>query len=176
MASTTVAVYKEETLEKFKSIDPLVICVEPQLEPRKVNSKYRFETVNPAIPFLAYRDMGIIIDTSKADELVLQARALRKRHFWFVWKMYAPSRQVIDSAVTVIRYCPADIFLEGYKVANYGNGTVALMRRSKNYSITINIGKQAVSYAKLRLADQQIVNSGSCKIEKNAIEYLFETL
>lgn len=176
MATTAVAVYKEETLEKFKSIDPLVICVEPHLEPRKVNNKYRFEKETPAIPFLSIRDMGVIIDASKADELVLQAKALRKKHFWFVWKMYAPSRQVIDSTVSVIRHCPADFFLEGYKVANYGNGTVALMRRSNNYSVTINIGKQAVSYAKLRLADQQIVNSGSCKIEKNAIENLFETL
>ncbi len=176
MASTAIAVYKEETLERFKSIDPSVVCVGLRQEPRRVSSRYRFEKVTSAGFLDAISSIGVVIDPSKADELVAQAKALRKKHFWFVWKMYAPSREVINSTVSVIRFCPADMFLEGYYVANYGNGTVALMRRSKNYSISINIGKHAVSYAKLRLSDYKIVNSGRCEIEKKAIENLFETL
>lgn len=172
----TALVYKAESIESFKSINSRAICVEPVTEPREVTIKYRFETVTPAKPFLAINKPVVIIDTKIAEELVSQAKALRKNHFWFVWKMYSPSRQVVDSTVTVIRYCPSDLFLDGFKVANYGNGTVILMRRSENYSTTINIGGRAVSYAKLRLSDQKIVCSGTCPIERGAIEHLFETL
>ena len=61
-------------------------------------------------------------------------------------------------------------------MVNYGNGTVAMLRRSDNYSTTINIGNQSLTFAKLRISDHEIVNSGCCRIERNAIEQLFETL
>lgn len=167
------AIYRKETINNFQAIDNLYVAC---LGPRVVKDKFRFEKKASAKPFLAVNNMGVIVDARKADELISQAKELRRRHIWFLWKMYAPSRKVIDSTVSVIRYCPSDLFLEGFRVANYGNGTVALMRKSKHFSATINVGSKAVSYAKLRLSDQQIVNSGSCPIERNAIEHLFETL
>lgn len=175
MVST--AVYKKETIEGFKSIEMLANCLGHVTQPRDVSSKYILKKETPAKYFLSVTsNFSVVIDNQKAEELILKLKSLRRKHFWFLWRMYAPSRRVINSAVKVIRFCPSDLFLEGYTVANYGNGTVALMRRSTNYSMTINIGTHAVSYAKLRLADHQIVNSGCCPIERDAIRQLFETL
>ena len=166
------AVYKKDTIEEFGSIDSVVIRVEP----RQVSYSYKFAKEAVAKPFLSIRDTGVIVDTRKAEKLIAQTKKLRKKHLWFLWKMYAPSRAVINSAISVIQYCPSDLFLEGYYVSNYGNGTVALMRRSVNYSITINIGVKSLTYAKLSIADHKLVNAGECPIEKNAVEKLFETL
>ena len=162
---------KADTIEKFLSIDSLVIHVNPS----HVNSNYRLES-NGAKQFISLDRIEDIIDTRKPSELITQTRALRKKHFWFLWGMYAPSRQVIKSTITVIQYCPSNVFLEGFYVANYGNGTVVLMRRSETYYTTINVGSHSLTYVKLRLVDHRVVNSGSCQIEKNAIEHLFKTL
>lgn len=166
--------YKPESIESFKSIDNLLLsCC---YGPRDISNIFRLEKVSSAKPFLAVNTLGVIVDTNKADELISQARNLRKTPFWFLWKMYAPSRKVVDATVSVIRLCPSDLFLEGFRVANYGNGTVVLMRKSRSFYTTINVGSKAVSYAKLRLSDQQIVASGRCSINKDAIRHLFETL
>lgn len=171
MMMVTTTIYKPDTIDRFGTIDSISF----HLKPRVVNNNFSIEK-KTVLPFLTINNLGVIVNTKKSAELITQAMSLRKKHLWCRWKMYAPSRKSIKSTISVINYCPSDLFLEGFQVVNYGNGTVAMLRRSDNYSTTINIGNQSLTFAKLRISDHEIVNSGCCRIERNAIEQLFETL
>ncbi len=119
---------------------------------------------------------GQIVSTGRSAELISQARKLRHRHFWCFWGLRAPDKHVIDSAISVIHYCPSEFLLDGYHVENYGNGTVVMTKRSPNYMISINIGRSALSYAKLNIKDHKVVSSGKCEIESNSVAKLFQSL
>lgn len=115
------------------------------------------------------------LDYTKSKQLKDDARKLRRLHFW-PWAYYAPKRSVIKATMKVLDFCPSDILLEGFSIANYGNGTIAMIRQTSNYMTTINIGSRALSYAKLRVIDRSVVASGTIMIEKQAVMGLFELL
>lgn len=168
----TSVLFKPGSLESFDTIGADRFLGSA---PRAVNH-FTFEKSKPAKPFVSVGVGNVVIDISRTEKLIKEAKALRKSHFWFIWKMASPSKEVIRAAESVIRYCPSELFLNGYQVVNYGNGTVAMIRNNENYLTTINIGAKSLSYAKLRIKDHLLVDSGSCTIEKTAVERLFEVL
>lgn len=164
----TAAVY-QDTIETFNKFNPNAIIPGG----RFVAPNYRFNKVASAYQSVG---QGIIISSVTADALINQARSLRRRHFWRIWGLRAPDKRVIDTTISVIRYCPSGFLLDGYSVENYGNGTVVMIKRSPNFMTTINIGRSALSYAKLSIKDHKIVASGKCGIEENSVAELFKAL
>ncbi len=115
------------------------------------------------------------LDYTKSERLKNDARKLHRSHIW-PWAYYVPKRSVIKATMKVLDFCPSDILLEGFSIANYGNGTIAMIRQTPNYMTTINIGSRALSFAKLRIIDRSVVASGTIMIEKQAVMGLFELL
>lgn len=166
---TTAVAYGQKAIESFNGFNPNII----KPEGRVVATNYRFDAA--AAVYLAM-GQGRVIKSVKAEELIAQARSLRRRHFWRFWGLRAPDKRVIEAAVEVIQCCPSEFLLEGYKVENYGNGTLVMTKRSPHYMITINIGKTALSYAKLNVTDHKVVTSGKCEIAGDSVAELFKIL
>lgn len=166
---TTAALFKHNTIEEFNRFVPSVIMPEG----RPVITNYEFDA--SPVDYSAM-GQGVFVRSANSDALIAQAKNLCKRHIWRFWGLRAPVRSVIDAAVSVIRFCPSELLLDGYRIENYGNGTVVLSKRSPSYMITINIGKSTLSYAKLRIPDHMVVFSGKCDITKDEVTKLFESL
>lgn len=164
---TTAAIYRQDTTDFF------FLCNSKFYVPggRFVEANYK---VNAPSTYAAI-GQGACVCSNRAD-LITQARALRHKHLWRFWGLRAPARSVIDSAISVINYCPSEFLLDGYSIDNYGNGTVVMMKRSSKHMITINIGNEALSYAKLCTATHKIVASGKIDINQNAVAELLMNL
>lgn len=166
---TSAVVYKKDAAESFNSFNPVFNLSGGR--PIKIN--YRFDSKGDVFKTM---EQGLVVGHVKADSLISQAQRLRHRYFWRLWGLRAPDRRVIESTINVIRYCPSEFLLDGYCVDNYGNGTVVMTKRSPNYMVTINIGKSALSFAKLSIKDHKVVYSGHREIESESIAELFSIL
>lgn len=166
---TTAVLYRKEPTGSFDSFTSALVLSEG----RPVATNYRFDGVASTYQSIG---QGLVIRSVNADTLVSQARGLRRRHFWRLWGLRAPDKQVIEATVSVIRFCPSEFLLDGYHIENYGNGTVVMTKRSPNFMITINIGRSALSYAKLNIKDHKVVISGKKEIESSSVAELFNTL
>ena len=166
---TTAVLYRKESMGSFDSFTSALELSEG----RPVATNYRFDGEAST-----YQSMGqgLVIRGVNAEALISQARGLRRRHFWRLWGLRAPDRKVIEATVSVIRSCPSEFLLDGYHIENYGNGTVVMTKRSPNFMTTINIGRSALSYAKLNIKDHKVVTSGKSEIESSSVAELFKTL
>ena len=166
---TAVTICKQESLDSFNRFNPNEIIPGGRL----VVNNYRFDATANAYLTIG---QGVLLRSERSEDLINQARRLRKRHFWRFWRLRAPNKRVIEASISVINYCPSELFLDGYSIDNYGNGTIVMMRRSTNYMTTINIGESTLSYAKLRISDHKVIASGKCAIEKELVSVLFKKL
>ena len=166
---TAAVVYRPNSIESFNGYDFAANITEG----RPVVAKYKFNS--SASGYSGVRQ-GVFVNSLRAKTLIAQAKGLRHRHIWRLWGLRAPAKSVVDSTVSIIMFCPSDLLLDGYSIENYGNGTIVMMKRSANFMTTINIGKGALSYAKLSTADHKVVSSGKCIIEKNAVADLLKVL
>ena len=172
---SALSIYKQDTFESFRQFRPGVIS----LQPRRVNSSNYVFTFGEDSEFLSSFSAEInlrVLDISAASRLKRQALKLRRIPFWKMHGLRYPYRSVVKAACQVIDFCSSEILLEGFSMINYGNGTVAMIKRTSQFMYTINIGDKAVSYVKLRIANHEIVDSGVLDISKSAIENLFESL
>ena len=172
---TTAVINKgNSSFKDIVFIYPSVPVSELKPIPRPVNTRFKFTDRVSDFPVVNSTDISL--NLTRKESLVSQIRALRRERFWFLWGLKAPQKCVVDAAIRVINYCPSELLLDGYSAENYGNGTIAFMKRTANCMITINVGKSSLSYAKLRITDHKVIDFGRCEIEGKSVAKLFQRL